>query len=217
MPRHNLGFLALTAVLIFTTRPIAGEAQAQTAPCDPRKEICIGKSCDPMQRGVTLLDFDKKNILACLAGSDGTTYYWKQNSIGNMKCTDGQTLQGIEAGQPVCATATGGGGSMFRIALMSSIGVGTGVDTCSTMLSLAEFQAIKQLWSYSYGKGNSICCVAPNPVTGRCSCPAGAVPYVLSNMMVGYSDSAVADSTGSFPSIFGCFALSSGGKFDNLQ
>ncbi|MCL2469255.1 MAG: hypothetical protein FWF24_03375 [Alphaproteobacteria bacterium] len=219
MTRFSLGFLAFVGVLV-----LAGQAWAETAPCDPRKEVCIGRACDPVQRGVTLLDFDKKNILACLAGADGTTYYWKQNSIGNMKCAEGQTLQGIEAGQPVCVTAAGGGGSVFVVdglnygagARRKWYSMGWSMPACPGGLMNLSFWGGIQVDSFGKSFSNEVCCLAPNPATGQCSCPESTIPIVLKwDDVIVHPDerdpahkvTAINDSGNlGIPSLIGCFA-----------
>lgn len=49
--------------------------------CNPSSEACFNKGCDSSSIGATRMDFDKKNIIACLINDDGTSYVWKKMSL----------------------------------------------------------------------------------------------------------------------------------------
>lgn len=67
--------LALTLVASALLTVTASPAWAA---CNPKEKICINQSCDYI--GTTMLDYNHKNIVACLWSSDGTKKVWKGNT-----------------------------------------------------------------------------------------------------------------------------------------
>jgi hypothetical protein len=73
-------FLSLLAFLMafgLTT----GARASDDPECDPSEKVCLGAPCGKI--GLTRLDYDQKNILACLNKADDSGKVWKAMNMGD--------------------------------------------------------------------------------------------------------------------------------------
>jgi|GEM_PF-5084087 len=76
-------------ILSFFLLSVTGnEAFAATSYCNPSTKTCLGKLCDPASIGTTIMDKDKKNIIACLYddSTTSTQTHWRSISGGGINC-----------------------------------------------------------------------------------------------------------------------------------
>jgi len=170
MLRYRFSLMAFLGILFLIPLP----SLAQT-PCDPRQESCIGKPCIGM--GATIIDKGGQNIIACLprgdlkAGSpDQRPLYWKQSSIDDVDCGEGQTLRGISSnGTPVCVPASSGSGAVFSMFVMRTSAECMDVPLPTTAEATLPFPPPP----FPPDPSAPYYCHVSNYITGNCSCPSG--------------------------------------------
>ncbi len=73
------------------------------AACAPGTQVCVGQSCEVP--GQTVMDFDKRNLIACLCDGacQGGNFKWKAMTASGKTCPAGQVMTGFAGGLPVCS------------------------------------------------------------------------------------------------------------------
>ncbi|MFA4995279.1 MAG: hypothetical protein WC521_08275 [Bdellovibrionales bacterium] len=98
-------FLALIVFCAFAFQA----SLAQAAVCDPNtvpKPTCVNQQCDADKKGVSLMDGNKQNIIACIcttAACNAADWKWRSMTTNKLTCPAGQALTGVSNGQPQCA------------------------------------------------------------------------------------------------------------------
>lgn len=100
--RILLPFLAAALLAIAPTQAMA----AVCNPSDTSTPPCVNQDCATI--GVTQMDKDQKNILACLKKDVGAGSIWKSYSVPYLVCPAGQAVSKIENGKAVCEAVSGG-------------------------------------------------------------------------------------------------------------
>lgn len=107
------------------------------AACDPAQSVCVGQGCSKL--GLTTMDRDGKNLIACLTPDTSGSPVWKSMTssadpnagvmrlIGTRSSTGTWTLSGLIVGKPLLIGAKhAGGGNWPRAAFRISSGAHIG-------------------------------------------------------------------------------------------
>lgn len=99
--------LSLAAFGLICALTIIPETAPAASFCNPNNTVCIGKPCDLTNVGMTVLDFDDVNLIACLKSpATPDTGIWKPMTGTTITCPNGELVSGLDHGQPVCSKLT---------------------------------------------------------------------------------------------------------------